>query len=70
MGFKLRRRSRRYVSYKMLHHTRAVRRGAPEAFVIGDMPFLSFQVSLEAAVRNAGRFLKDGGADAVKIEGG
>jgi len=54
----------------MLHHTQAVRRGAPETFVIGDMPFGSFQVSAEEAVRNAVRFLRDGGADAVKLEGG
>ena len=55
---------------EMLHHTRAVRRGAPEAFIVGDMPFLSYQVSVEEAVRNAGRFLKEGLADAVKVEGG
>ena len=54
---------------EMLHHTRAVTRGAENALVIGDMPFLSYQVSNEEAVRNAGRFLKEGGAHAVKIEG-
>lgn len=49
---------------------RAVRRGAARSLLIGDMPFLSFQVSEEEAVRNAGRFIKDGGMEAVKIEGG
>ncbi len=53
-----------------LHHTRAVRRGAPNTFVIGDMPFLSYQTSPEDAVRNAGRFLKEARADAIKLEGG
>ena len=54
----------------MLHHCLAVRRGAPHSFVVGDMPFLSYQVSMEEAIRNAGRFLKEAGADAVKLEGG
>lgn len=53
----------------MLHHTRAVVRGAPNTFIIADMPFLSYQVSREEAVRNAGLLLKEG-ADAVKMEGG
>jgi 3-methyl-2-oxobutanoate hydroxymethyltransferase len=55
---------------EMIHHSRAVRRGAPGAFVVGDMPFLSYQASVEEAIRNAGRFVKEGGVDAVKLEGG
>jgi 3-methyl-2-oxobutanoate hydroxymethyltransferase len=51
-------------------HTEAVRRGAPNTFVIGDMPFMSYQTTPEEAVRNAGRFYKDSGVDAVKLEGG
>jgi 3-methyl-2-oxobutanoate hydroxymethyltransferase len=51
-------------------HCDAVRRGAPNTFVVGDMPFLSYQTSDEEAVRNAGRFLKEAGVDAVKLEGG
>ena len=54
---------------EMLHHTRAVARGAERAMVVSDMPFLSYQVSLEEGIRNAGRFLKEGGAHAVKVEG-
>ena len=54
---------------EMLHHTRAVARGARNALVVGDMPFLSYQVSVEEGIRNAGRFLKEGGAHAVKLEG-
>jgi 3-methyl-2-oxobutanoate hydroxymethyltransferase len=54
----------------MLHHCRAVARGAKSAMLIGDMPFMSYQVSVEEAVRNAGRFLQNGGMDAVKLEGG
>jgi 3-methyl-2-oxobutanoate hydroxymethyltransferase len=54
---------------EMLHHTRAVTRGAENAMVVGDLPFLSYQVSLEEGVRNAGRLVKEGGARAVKIEG-
>lgn len=53
-----------------IYHCDAVRRGAPNTFVIGDMPFLSYQVSCEDAVRNAGRFFKEGGVDAIKLEGG
>jgi 3-methyl-2-oxobutanoate hydroxymethyltransferase len=55
---------------EMLHHTRAVRRGVKRALVIADMPFASYQVDDKQAVKNAARFLKDGGAEAVKIEGG
>ena len=55
---------------EMLYHTRAVARGAKRALVVGDMPFMSYQVSVEEARRNAGRFLKEGGAEAVKLEGG
>jgi 3-methyl-2-oxobutanoate hydroxymethyltransferase len=54
---------------EMLHHARAVSRGAENALLVGDMPFLSYQASIEEAVRNAGRFLKEGGMHAVKIEG-
>jgi 3-methyl-2-oxobutanoate hydroxymethyltransferase len=53
----------------MLHHTAAVARGVEQAMVVGDMPFLSYQVSAEEGIRNAGRFLKEGGAHAVKVEG-
>ena len=53
-----------------LHHTRAVRNGAPNTYVIGDMPFLSYQTSTADAVLNAGRFLKESDADAIKLEGG
>ena len=55
---------------EMLHHTRAVARGAKNAMVVGDMPFLSYHISVEEAVRNAGRFIQEGGAQAVKLEGG
>lgn len=51
-------------------HSEAVRRGAPNTFVIGDMPFLSYQVSVEEAIRNAGRFFKEADVDAIKLEGG
>jgi len=51
-------------------HCEAVRRGAPNTFVLGDMPFMSYQASDEEAVRNAGRFLKEAGVDGVKLEGG
>jgi 3-methyl-2-oxobutanoate hydroxymethyltransferase len=54
----------------MLHHCKAVARGARYAHLIGDMPFLSYQVSTMDAVRNAGRFLQEAGMDAVKLEGG
>lgn len=55
---------------EMLHHTRAVRRGLKRALLIGDMPFLSYNASNEQAILNAGRFLKEAGAEAVKLEGG
>ncbi len=55
---------------EMLHHCRAVARGARYALLIGDMPFMSYQVSAQEAVRNAGRFLKEAGMEAVKLEGG
>jgi 3-methyl-2-oxobutanoate hydroxymethyltransferase len=55
---------------EMLHHCRAVSRGAKHPFLVGDMPFMSYQVSSEEAVRNAGRFLQEAGMDAVKLEGG
>ena len=54
----------------MIVHTEAVRRGAPNTFVIGDMPFLSYQTTDEAAVENAGRFYKEARVDAIKLEGG
>jgi 3-methyl-2-oxobutanoate hydroxymethyltransferase len=55
---------------QMIYHAAAVRRGAPNTCVIGDMPFMSYQSSIEKAVENAGRFLKEAGCDAVKLEGG
>jgi 3-methyl-2-oxobutanoate hydroxymethyltransferase len=54
---------------EMLHHARAVARGATGALLVGDMPFLTYQTSTEEAIRNAGRFLKEAGMHAVKIEG-
>ncbi|MBN1956108.1 MAG: 3-methyl-2-oxobutanoate hydroxymethyltransferase [Anaerolineae bacterium] len=54
----------------MLHHCRAVARGAQYALLVGDMPFMSYQVSVEQAVGNAGRFLQEAGMDAIKLEGG
>ena len=54
----------------MLHHTKAVTRAKPSALVIADLPFMSYQVSPEQAVTNAGRMIQEGGADAVKLEGG
>lgn len=55
---------------EMIHHTKAVARAAKHALLIGDMPFLSYHASTEAAVLNAGRFIQEGGAQAVKLEGG
>ena len=55
---------------EMLHHCRSVARGAGNTFLVGDMPFMSYQVSREEAVRNAGRIMKEGGMDAIKLEGG
>ena len=55
---------------EMLHHTRAVKRGVKRALIVSDMPFSSYHISEEDALRNAIRFLKEGGAEAVKIEGG
>ncbi len=55
---------------EMLHHIKAVRRGLQYALLIGDMPFMSYQVSVEQAVSNAGRMMKEGGCECVKLEGG
>lgn len=55
---------------QMIYHSAAVRRGAPNTFVVGDMPFMSYQSSIEGAVENAGRFLKEASCDAIKLEGG
>ncbi len=55
---------------EMLHHCRAVARGAQNSLLVGDMPFMSYQVDVKEAVRNAGRFLKEGGMDVIKLEGG
>jgi len=54
----------------MIRHTQAVRRGAPKVFLIGDMPYMSYQPSVETAIRNAGRFMAEAGCDGVKLEGG
>jgi 3-methyl-2-oxobutanoate hydroxymethyltransferase len=53
-----------------IFHCEAVRRGAPDTFIVGDMPFMSYQISDETAVFNAGRFLKEADVDAIKLEGG
>ncbi len=55
---------------EMIYHTKLVSKGVENAFVIGDMPFMSYQAELSEAVKNAGRFLKEAGAEAVKLEGG
>ena len=54
----------------MISHTKAVRRGAPNTFIVGDMPYMSYQPSVETAIRNAGRFMAEAGCDAIKLEGG
>jgi 3-methyl-2-oxobutanoate hydroxymethyltransferase len=54
----------------VLHHTRAVVRGTEKAIIVADMPFMSYQANADEAVRNAGRLLQEGGATAVKLEGG
>ncbi len=54
----------------MIRHTQAVRRGSPNAWLIGDMPYMSYQPSVETAIRNAGRFMAEAGCDAIKLEGG
>ena len=55
---------------EIIYHTKAVRRGAPNTLIVGDMPFMSYQVSPEQAITSAGRIVKEGGADCVKMEGG
>lgn len=60
----------RVTTDEMLHHTRAVRRGVKNALLVADMPYGSYHVNPEEAVRNAARFVKEGGAEAIKIEGG
>ncbi|MFQ6092963.1 MAG: 3-methyl-2-oxobutanoate hydroxymethyltransferase [bacterium] len=55
---------------EMIYHTKAVSRGCRRPLIVGDMPFMSYQASLEDAIRNGGRFLQEGGAQAVKLEGG
>ena len=54
----------------MIRHCAAVRRGAPNTFIVGDMPYMSYQTSNEQAIANAGRFIKEAGADCIKLEGG
>ena len=55
---------------EMIHHCKAVSRGAKHSFIIGDMPFMSYQISIEEAIQNAGRFIKEAGCESVKLEGG
>ena len=55
---------------EMIHHTKAVSRAVSNALIVGDMPFLSYKINKKDAVRNAGRFIQEGGAEAVKVEGG
>jgi 3-methyl-2-oxobutanoate hydroxymethyltransferase len=54
----------------MIRHTAAVRRGAPNVWIVGDMPYMSYQPSVKTAIRNAGRFMAETGCDSVKLEGG
>ncbi|MEJ2305905.1 MAG: 3-methyl-2-oxobutanoate hydroxymethyltransferase [Anaerolineales bacterium] len=54
----------------MIRHTQAVRRGSPNAFLVGDMPYMSYQPSVETAIRNAGRFMAEASCDGIKLEGG
>jgi len=54
----------------MMPHVKAVRKGAPDAYLVGDMPYMSYQTSKSDAIRNGGRFMAEGGCDAVKLEGG
>ncbi len=54
----------------MIRHAQAVRRGAPNVFVVGDMPYMTYQASIESGIRNAGRFMAEAGCDAIKLEGG
>ena len=54
----------------MIHHTKAVKRGAPDTFVVTDMPFMSYHASAEDTMKNAARLVQEGGADALKLEGG
>lgn len=54
----------------MIRHSQAVRRGAPNAWLVGDMPYMSYQPSVESAIRNAGRFMAEASCDAIKLEGG
>ncbi len=55
---------------EMIHHTKAVSRGVSNALIVGDMPFLSYKIDKNEAIKNAGRFIQEGGAEAVKVEGG
>ena len=54
----------------MIRHSAAVRRGAPNVWLVGDMPYMSYQPSVETAIRNAGRFMAEAGCDSIKLEGG
>lgn len=54
----------------MIRHSQAVRRGAPNVWLVGDMPYMSYQPSIESAIRNAGRFMAEAGCDCIKLEGG